>query len=292
MIPQSIENSFIEKYLEITGHKLVIENTSGLSGGSINNTAKLKTSEGDFFIKWNSSESFPDMFKSEAKGLGLLADTKTILIPGVILQGSAGGCDYLVLEYIKKGNPKNGFWKKFAFDLASLHSVNEEYYGLEHNNYIGSLRQYNDKKNDWISFFIEQRLEIQLRIARDNRKVDSSDIRKFGNLFNRLPEIFPVIKASLIHGDLWCGNFLATETGTACIFDPAVYYGNREMDLAMSKLFGGFSNEFYEEYNNIYPLEKAWEKRTDICNLYPLMVHVNLFGGSYINEVRGIIGKF
>jgi len=131
-----------------------------------------------------------------------------------------------------------------------------------------------------------------VKMARDHGNAGSDTVRAFDRFYRKLDEIFPVEAPSLIHGDLWNGNYMVNENGEAVIIDPAVYYGHREMDLGMSKLFGGFSAGFYEAYNQQYPLEKDWKERLDYCNLYPLMVHVNLFGGGYLNSVKSILRNF
>jgi fructosamine-3-kinase len=163
---------------------------------------------------------------------------------------------------------------------------------LEQDNFIGSLIQENKQQPDFINFFISQRLEVQLKIARNQGALNQSDTRYFNSLFNKLNNIVPIEKPALLHGDLWSGNFMVNSSGAPCIFDPAVYYGHREADIAMTQLFGGFSPEFYHAYNETCPLEKDWQKRTDIFNLYPLLVHVNLFGGSYAAQVLRIIRHF
>ncbi len=269
-----------------------ILSSSSLSGGSINEAVRLETNIGVFFLKWNSSSLYPAMFEKEANGLSILKQADEIFIPAVISCGDVGAYSFLLLEYVDSARPIENFWTNFAQSLAALHKKNNDFFGLDHDNYIGSLFQGNKEHDNWISFFIEERLESQLKLARDEAKATSSLTSKFEKLFNRLEDIFPPEKPSLIHGDLWSGNFMVNSKGKACILDPAVYYGHREMDIAMSKLFGGFTDEFYSAYNNVYPMEKGWEERVDICNLYPLMVHVNLFGGGYLNSVESILAKF
>ena len=132
----------------------------------------------------------------------------------------------------------------------------------------------------------------QIEIARKKGEIDQNAVKQFNNLFGRLNEIFPNEKPSLVHGDLWNGNYLVDQEGNVCLIDPAVYYGFREMDIAMTKLFEGFLPAFYESYIDEYPLEKGWQERVDICNLYPLMVHVNLFGGGYAMQVESILRRF
>ena len=161
---------------------------------------------------------------------------------------------------------------------------------MDHDNYIGSLKQSNTYYNDGVEFFINTRLVPQLEKL--NSLNNNRFFKKFDVLFNLLNEIIPVYQPSLLHGDLWSGNFLIDHNGHACIIDPAVYYGNREADIAMTKLFGGFPNHFYELYNEEFQLQAGWENRIEIWNLYPLLVHANLFGESYLNQINFILKKY
>jgi fructosamine-3-kinase len=232
------------------------------------------------------------MFEKEAAGLNLLACTNTIKIPGVIATGNSGEFAYLLLEFIETGLAGRDFWSDFGIKLADLHRNTHEFFGLDYDNYIGSLAQSNSFHTDFISFFITQRIEPQLKKARNIGALSHADTRFFESLFNTLHNIFPIQKPSLIHGDLWSGNVIVTADGSPCLIDPAVYYGHREADIAMTQLFGGFQHEFYAAYNLAWPMEKGWQNRMDIFNLYPLLVHVNLFGGSYARQVLQIIRQF
>ena len=165
-------------------------------------------------------------------------------------------------------------------------------FGLDHDNYIGSLPQSNHQHTSWVEFFIEERLEKQIALAKNSGALNNSTIQQFNNLFKRLKEIIPEEKPSLLHGDLWNGNYMLAADGCACLIDAAVYYDHREMDLAMTRLFGGFPEEFYESYHETFPLSSGFEERVDIHNLYPLLVHVNLFGGSYISQVKSVLSRF
>jgi fructosamine-3-kinase len=232
------------------------------------------------------------MFEKEAAGLRLLSASKTIDIPGVITTAEAGNYGYLLLQFIETGKTKRNFWIEFGTKLADLHRNTSDYFGLDHDNYIGSLVQKNSLHPDFFSFFISERIEPQLKEARNKGAFSQSETRYFNSLFNTLHNIIPVEKPALVHGDLWNGNFMITENGSPCLIDPAVYYGHREADIAMTKLFGGFDHDFYNAYNQAWPMEKEWQKRMDIFNLYPLLVHVNLFGGSYARQVMQIIRQF
>lgn len=292
MLPEILKNFINEELNSHTGCVHVIESIRHVGGGSINNTVQLKTNYGNYFIKWNYAEAFPEMFIKEEIGLKILKETSEVMVPDIVFQNIAGQYSYLILKFVSSAIPKSDFWINFGRSLAKLHQHSNSYFGLDHDNYIGSLIQSNKKHHDWITFFITERLEYQIKNAIDNKLINIAALHQFERMFLVLSDIFPIEKPSLLHGDLWNGNFIVSENGNACILDPAVYYGFREMDVAMSKLFGGFSDDFYFAYNEEFPLEKEWQNRIDICNLYPLMVHVNLFGGSYISSVLNIIKKF
>ena len=191
------------------------------------------------------------------------------------------------MEFIDCKIPSDDFWISFGYKLAKMHSHSNKYFGLDHNNYIGSLKQENTLYIDGIEFFINCRLLPQIKLL--DISLGNQLFKNFDKLFSKLNEILPNEKPALIHGDLWNGNFLVDNFGAPVLVDPAVYYGYREIDIAMSKLFGGFSNQFYESYNEIFPLEKDWQYRVDIWNLYPLLVHANLFGESYLNQVNSTL---
>lgn len=292
MFPDDLKISVESLLSKKNGIPVQISETNGIGGGCINEAYKLKTTGGKYFIKYNSASRFSGMFEKEAAGLKILADTNSFDIPEVIGSGEAGKNSYILLHYIESGIPARNFWSHFGTKLADLHHNTSEYFGLDHDNYIGSLTQSNKKHPDFCGFFISQRLEPQLKEARNKGAFSQSDIRFFDSLFKSLNNIIPVEKPALVHGDLWSGNFMVTENGYPCLIDPAVYYGHREADIAMTKLFGGFQPEFYNAYNQAWPLKKDWQKRMDIFNLYPLLVHVNLFGGSYAGQVLRIIRQF
>lgn len=284
-----------EKIQTILSDKIgsvIVESVLPLGGGCINEASKIITNKGIFFAKWNKAKKYPTMFEAEAKGLKLLADANEIKIPEVISQKTIGETDFLILNFIENGRSTKNFWNNFGKSLAKLHKHTSEKFGLDHDNYIGSLPQSNKQQNTWHEFFILERLEPQIKMAIDSKQINPSASQRFSKVFSQLENIFPFEKPSLLHGDLWSGNYLIDPKGNPCIIDPAVYFGHREMDLGMTKLFGGFTHEFYISYDEEFPLEKDWRERTDICNLYPLMVHINIFGVRYVPQVENILRRF
>ena len=267
-------------------------NILSIGGGSINDAYRLTTNKGDFFIKKNRADRYPELFEKEALGLKLLRDANEIRIPDEIVFGVFQGTSFLLLEFIQSSTQRNHFWEELGVKLAKLHQHTNTQFGLDHDNYIGALKQQNTLHGSWVDFFIHERLQPQIALAKNNNEIDDATFYQFEKLFNHLAEIFPEEPPSLLHGDLWSGNFMVDEKGSPVIMDPAVYYGHREMDIAMTKLFGGFDASFYDSYNEVFPLKKGWEDRLEICNLYPLMVHVNLFGGSYLRQVKQVLKQF
>ncbi|MFM7022258.1 MAG: fructosamine kinase family protein [Flavobacteriales bacterium] len=256
-----------------------------VSGGSINAAYCIITDKGKFFVKCNSASRYPGMFEKEAGGLRLLASSAAIALPEIVLEDES----FLVLKWVEVGRRKSNFYEIFGRQLAEMHRFSSANFGLDHDNYIGSLQQKNDWKKSWTEFFITCRIEPLLESAKQH----PSGIQKnLASLYKQLDNIFPVEKPALLHGDLWSGNYMVNETGNPLLIDPAVYFGHREMDIAMTTLFGRCDDAFYQSYHNAYPLHPGWEERIDICNLYPLLVHVNLFGRSYWSGVENILNRF
>lgn len=274
------------------GTPVSVKSFKPIGGGCINNGAELLTSTGTYFLKYNSASEFPGMLAKEAEGLEALANAKAIRIPKVVANGSTEKDQFLILEFIQTGPGSKTFWKTFGEQLAMLHRLSNEKHGFDSDNYVGSLPQKNDWSDSWISFFIERRLEYQLQLADRSGKLPSGMRSAFEKLYVKLPDLLHNEKPSLLHGDLWSGNYLAAREGDPVIIDPAVYYGCRETDLAMTKLFGGFPPEFYDAYYSALPVLPGAEERIKIYQLYPLLVHVNLFGGGYASQVMSILTKF
>ncbi len=262
---------------------------ASVHGGDINQAAKVKTDSGtQFFVKWN--DSVPgSMFEAEAKGLSLLRSGGTNLeVPEARLINK----NFLVLNWIEEGGGREHSSHEFGRELAKLHQNTADSFGLDHDNYIGRLPQSNTKHTNWADFFALERIEPQVKMGIESGKLTRSVLKEVEGLYKKLGSIFPTEQPTLIHGDLWSGNYMFTKKGNASIYDPAVYYGHREMELAMTRLFGGFSANFYEGYNEEYKLEGGFDSRVNICNLYPILVHANLFGGSYCRQAENIIKRY
>lgn len=292
MLPGSLRKAIEDLLSQTLAPEAVIVSALPLGGGDINHALALETSCGRIFVKYNHATRFPGMFEAEARGLSILAAACTIDTPEIIGFGSAGENSFLALKYIDTGKRMSGFMQQFGQRLAMLHQNSREYFGLDHDNYIGSLPQTNTPSVSWTDFFIQCRLQPMLGIARKNGLLSRDDESAFEHLYNRLRQIVPEESPSLLHGDLWGGNYMCGPAGTPVLIDPAVYYGHREADLSMTRLFGGFDQDFYQAYHAHYPLQPGWEQRIEIFNLYPLLVHVNLFGAGYVGSVKQIIRKF
>lgn len=266
-------------------------NWNSIGGGSINDTYKISANNKSYFIKTNSIKVFENGFKEEALGLHFLK-SQHVLIPEIIIEGTHKQQIYLVLEWVETGIQTSNFWKNFAFQLSELHQITGIQFGLEYSNFMGQLPQKNTFSNNFSEFYIENRLIPQIELAFNSSLLQTRHLYKFENLYKELPSVFPVENPCKIHGDLWSGNFICNTQEKAVFIDPAAYFGHREVDLAMSLLFGGFSQEFYASYQEFSPLEKNFLDRKDTYNLYPLLIHLNLFGTSYLKNIETIISKF
>lgn len=269
-----------------------VTSIQALSGGDVNQAKRLETSKGTFFVKVNSSNGAARMFETEAKGLDALHRTGVFRTPGVVAAGSTQEGAYLLLEYIESGPRTTGFWTRFGSLLADLHQHTDSFFGLDHDNFIGSLPQYNGHRATWAEFYQKERLKPQLELAISRGLLQPEDAKAFDAFFVRLPNLFPVEPPALVHGDLWSGNFMVSPLGQPVLIDPAISFSHREVDLAMARLFGGFDRQFFQAYEEVWPLEPGFEERLPAYQLYYLMVHLNLFGGSYVDAVRGVIKQF
>lgn len=285
-------NELNEAVRAILRKELEIENLRSVGGGSINRAYALKTSAGDFFLKANNEPMANAMFEAEIDGLASLREASSFVIPEVYGALEHKNTAYLLMDLIDSAAMQPGYWQELGNNLADLHRVVNDEFGYHRANFIGSLPQTNHAALNWGEFFIHQRMMPMIRRARDRGLVDLSFVSKFEKAMPAVVSEMPVEPASLVHGDLWSGNLIVDANGQPTIIDPAVYFGHREMDLAFSQMFGGFSQEFYDSYNEAYPLESGFSRRVDLYNLYPYLVHLNLFGRSYFGHIEQTIKKF
>jgi fructosamine-3-kinase len=263
---------------------------STVSGGDISSAWRLATENGDLFIKTGPASS-AEMFDAEAEGLTELASTDAIRVPNVVASGQTELSAYLGLEWMSFERADAATERLFGEQLATLHHTTQNRYGWHRNNTIGLTPQENTWRDNWLDFFREQRLGFQLRLAAENGY--SGELQQRGRqLLKRLPVYFDVAEpaASLLHGDLWGGNW-GCSGGQPVIFDPAVYYGDREMDIAMTKLFGGFGAEFYAAYESSWPLQDGHQERQHLYQLYHVLNHLNLFGSAYLGHAVRLLEK-
>ena len=277
----------LEQWLTANGYG-EIDRQSALGGGCINDTKRVDTSTGDRFCLKQNRDAPLDFFASEAQGLAALQDSASVRVPEVIHHSS----DFLLLEYIAEGKKANNFWALLAQQLANCHLRTKDQFGFHANNYCGLTPQINSLCADGYEFFSNHRLLIQSQWARDKKLLTQNHCRRIEMLCRRLPELIPIQQPALIHGDLWSGNLHCDEQGRPVLIDPACYWGWPEADLAMTSLFGGFAEDFYQLYVEHHKLEQGWRERFEIYNLYHLLNHLNLFGGGYVASVEAVLGKY
>lgn len=280
--------SDLEQHISrVTHQKITFIEGELVSGGCINRCWKITDSnQKQWFIKTH-SPALVEMFISESEGLGEIANSRSIRSPKSICSGTNQEFSYLVLEYIPLKALSNSVM--LGKQLAKMHSASSESFGWHRNNTIGSTPQSNKKHNNWASFWKTERLLFQLNLALKNGyspKAYEDGLK----LAENIPHFFASyhVKPSLLHGDLWGGNAASDPEGSPVIFDPALYYGDRETDIAMTELFGGFNSGFYESYNHSYPLDQDYKTRKNLYNLYHILNHFNLFGESYASQATNM----
>jgi fructosamine-3-kinase len=265
-----------------SGTSFALREQQAISGGCINATQKISDGRRSFFVKTNRA-GLADMFAAESEALTEIAATHTVRAPQPLCFGISGAYSYLVLEYLDLHGSTDMI--ALGHQLAAMHRILKPQFGWHRDNVIGATHQANAWHQDWITFWRDQRLGFQLTLAADNgyrgtlQKLGEQVLTRFHVLFS---DYSP--HASMLHGDLWGGNAAGLADGTPVIFDPAFYYGDRECDIAMTELFGGFGNRFYAAYNDAWPLDKGYKTRRTFYNLYHILNHTNLFGGGYQNQ--------
>jgi protein-ribulosamine 3-kinase len=266
------------------GCEVAADSQRRVSGGSINSCSRFESSRGPLFVKHGGPASL-EMFQAEAEGLAELGRARCVRVPEVLAVGERDGVAFLALEWIELHSGGAGSEQKLGELLAAQHRVTRSKFGWHRDNSIGSTPQANRWTEDWVEFLRQQRLRPQLLLARDNgaeaKLIDSGErlCEQLGCFFTDYRPL-----PSLLHGDLWGGNWGADSSGQPVLFDPAVYFGDREADLAMTRLFGGFGAAFYAAYQATWPLDSGASARVELYNLYHVLNHFNLFGGAYARQ--------
>ncbi len=280
----------------VKDQQISITKSYSISGGCINEVHAVNTNTGEtFLLKYNDS-SPSQMFKAEYQGLEELSKNKSLRIPKVFSYSDKQYNDqsFILMEYISSSAKTKKFYEIFGRGFADLHRITNNQYGFSEDNYIGSTPQVNGWDDDWVSFFREKRLGYQIGIAKKNNYWSTDLDQSWEKLSHRLDELIgePKEPPSLLHGDLWSGNYIVGPSGEPCLIDPSVYYGSREADLSMTELFGGFNPQFYDAYKESYPLESGYKERFNIYKLYHLLNHLNLFGTSYLGSIQDIMKRY
>ncbi|MFO7594643.1 MAG: fructosamine kinase family protein [Pseudomonadota bacterium] len=272
-----------------SGKRFSVEQQQSVGGGCINSAWRIGDERRSYFVKLNNADKL-EMFEAEADGLRELAATGAIKVPEPLCTGVAGGQAYIVMEDIDLGG--SGSSACFGWGMAAMHKVTGSRFGWHRDNTIGSTPQPNGWMDDWQQFWAKRRLGFQLELAGRNGagrglvKNGETLLENFSGLFDGYRP-----QPSVLHGDLWSGNYAFSRKGEPVIFDPAVYFGDREADIAMTELFGGFGGDFYAAYNEAWPLDPGYKVRRDFYNLYHILNHYNLFGGGYAGQADRIIGR-
>lgn len=289
MVSPQITPAFLDHLSTVlskqTGLDKQIRNTKPVSGGDISSAFSLITNGDKYFMKLNSRSAYPLMFERESEGLAAIRKTRTVAVPQEIAHGAFEDDAFLILAWVEAGSKSSASLTALGQQLAAMHQCKAPNYGFNHDNYMGSLSQSNTRHDTWSDFFIHERLQPIVQTAINRSLLTTAQVELFDQLYIRLPQLFAEEQPALLHGDLWGGNYLIDTEGKPYLIDPAVSYGHREFDIAMTTLFGGFSANFYSAYNEAYPLATGWQQRTALWNLYPLLLHLNLFGRSYLPQV-------
>jgi fructosamine-3-kinase len=272
-----------------TGAAVRLSAPATVGGGCINQAYQVRSQNGTYFVKLNAAGGL-EMFEAEAQGLQALGQAPGLRVPQPLCWGVSGANAYLVMEGLELGG--SGDPAALGEGLAALHRISADRFGWHRDNTIGSTPQVNRQADDWQTFWREHRLGFQLQLAARNGAGDA-----LLDAGRQLQEALPMLlaghtpAASLLHGDLWSGNYSFTRAGEPAIFDPAVYYGDRETDIAMTELFGGFATAFYSAYRSAWPLEEGYAVRKILYNLYHVLNHFNLFGGGYLSQAQRMLER-
>lgn len=276
---------------EASGEPFAVQSSVAVGGGCINAAYRVRGESAEYFVKLNQARLLP-MFEAEAEGLRAIAATATVRAPTPVCCGVGGGQAFLVMEHLDLRGGRGACDRLLGERLAAMHRIVQPYFGWFRDNTIGSTPQPNPRSTDWPAFWAEHRLGLQLRLAAGQGH--GGRLQRDGErLIEKIPAFFATHRPqpSLLHGDLWAGNYAADAVGQPVIFDPACYYGDREADIAMTELFGGFGGEFYAAYRASFPLDQGYAVRKNLYNLYHILNHLNLFGGGYRGQAESMLAR-
>ena len=274
-----------------SGRPFVAYQVQRTGGGCINDAVVLADGQRRYFVKLNRAD-WVDMFSAESEGLQAISDTDAIRVPQPLCWGTDNRLAYIVMEYVEFGRAKDGTLAALGRQLAAMHHCTAAEFGWHRDNTIGSTPQPNTASSDWVQFWCERRLGFQLELAARNGY--GGRLQSIGeHLMTQIDHLFTDYQPqpSLLHGDFWGGNWSCDTSGVPVVYDPAVYYGDRETDIAMTELFGGFGTAFYEAYEEVWPLNAGYSRRKHLYNLYHILNHLNLFGGGYLAQAEGMIAR-
>ena len=288
---EDIYTAIASRIQESTGTPFTLKQHRSITGGCINRAALLEGTDQRYFIKLN-QPALVSMFEAEVQGLEAIRTSGTVRVPTPICWGTEYDVAFLVLEYVEMGRALPEAFRVFGALFAKLHQTTAPQFGWHRNNTIGATVQVNTYTDTWVEFLRNHRLGYQLQLAADHG-LSESTLTAGEHLLQELDSFFssyaPV--PSLLHGDLWAGNFSVDRKGKPIVFDPAVYFGDREADLAMTELFGGFDRCFYDSYKQAWPLDDGYRIRKSLYNLYHVLNHFNLFGGGYGAQAQSMIHR-
>ena len=286
-----LSSSFKTHISQVLG--CLITRVEPVSGGDISRAYCIHAQTQRFFCKVNNSPVALKMFATEKAGLEGIQQSKTIKVPEIHGCGQFNSYSFLLMDFIESKNPDQSDMENFGHRLAEMHSyIHEGVFGWEQDNFIGSLPQSNLNHPEWSTFFVLERLIPQLTLAQERKLIPVGKTPSKDVLLKRCQELFPKIKPVLLHGDLWSGNYLIGTQGEPYLIDPSVYFGHAVVDLAMTRLFGGFGAPFYRAYQEYLPSSHNEKQLTEIYQLYYLLVHLNLFGNSYLSGVTSILKRY
>lgn len=288
-MPQTLWAEISQHISAATGEHFEARQPQAIGGGCINTAYLLDNGAQRYFVKTNAAH-FASMLAAESAGLEAIGATNSVRAPRAICHGVVADHSYLVLEYIDLRGSTGRTARTMGEQLAAMHFASADRFGFSIDNAIGATPQINTWCDDWVQFYSEHRLRHQLKLATQNGL-------KLGDQGERLIENLPAFfksyqpRPALLHGDLWGGNWGSDEYGAPVIFDPATYYGDREADLAMTELFGGFPSAFYDAYRAAAPLDAGYDIRKTLYNLYHILNHYNLFGGGYGGQAQQMLRR-